>query len=82
MSFAENAITSAPITGGNVYFDEYGLAHDRKAETRSRADKLRAMTDEELAAFLSSGCPPTGCRAEDMSCVECWRDWLSAEGDV
>ena len=32
LNFAENAIVSAPITCENIYFDEYGFAHDRKIE--------------------------------------------------
>lgn len=60
----------------------------------NNADKIRAMTDEELAYFMSHsefgsvsiGCPPTrhGCppggskTVED--CEDCWRNWLKEEG--
>ena len=52
---------------------------------QTNADRIRAMSDEELAAWLScriTTCPPgvtpspTGC---DDVCDECWLDWLRAE---
>jgi hypothetical protein len=42
------------------------------------ADRIRAMSDEELAKLLKSGgCPSidhTACY--EMTCDGCWRDWL------
>ena len=52
-------------------------------EKQTHADRIRAMTDEELAEFLEqAGCftPARNCRA---SCKECIREWLCepAEGE-
>lgn len=52
----------------------------------TNADRIRAMTDEELAKFIedtgTAGCPnpARSCRA---SCRDCIMDWLqqTAEGD-
>lgn len=46
----------------------------------TNADKIRAMTDEELAEWLHEhnfNCPPVDCRDED--CAGCWLDWLEQE---
>jgi hypothetical protein len=53
----------------------------------TNADKLRAMTDEEMANEFSGQCPAVfgGYRmsGEDCagfeSCQECWIDWLKQE---
>lgn len=69
---------------------ETGYAADRMMEVpaadvrenviRTQADRIRAMSDEELAAFIErSDCPPHGnwvCDYENRSCVHCWLDWL------
>ena len=50
----------------------------------SNADKIRAMSDEELATFLfhawnnASWCSAKDCPDED-SCLPCWLDWLRQE---
>ena len=52
------------------------------AEKRmTNSDRLRAMSDEELAEFLSYGCPcPTeNCRP---SCVNCIGNWLKQPAEV
>ena len=48
---------------------------------RTNADRIRAMSDEELAEFLSYGCPcPTeNCRP---SCVNCIGNWLKQPAEV
>lgn len=51
----------------------------------TNADRIRAMTDEELAKLCQNSC----CRAEYDDCptqfyddcVECWLDWLKQEED-
>ena len=60
----------------------------------TNADRIRAMTDEELAEFIPSGpCPPirwhrdefgaryTECPNEERihGCRDCWLDWLKQE---
>lgn len=45
-------------------------------EAVTNADRIRAMTDEELAAFMADKllCPaPKEC---DCDCATCWLDWL------
>lgn len=47
------------------------------------ADKIRAMTDEELAMLLNPTCPPTKCPKlpydEAHDCLKCWLDWMKKE---
>lgn len=50
----------------------------------ANADKLRAMSDEELAEFCVWMCPPgsneiLACEPERKLCYECWLDWLRQE---
>ena len=48
----------------------------------TNADRIRAMSDEELAEFLSCcGCP---CPARDChaSCKDCILDWLKQPAEV
>lgn len=47
----------------------------------TNADKIRAMTDEELAHYFSEqpgACPGRpGCSGKN--CYDCWLDWLKQE---
>ncbi len=50
---------------------------DRKVLTN--ADRIRQMTDEELAEWLEyrdDNCPRAGCYKG--GCHECWLDWLKS----
>ena len=54
--------------------------------TMTNADRIRAMSDEEMAEKLGRGpgCPVTGdCEKMSMDCNACWLDWLqqTAEED-
>lgn len=45
----------------------------------TNADKIRAMSDEELVEVLDYelGCPPTGnCEKMNCACYACWLNWL------
>ena len=47
----------------------------------TNADKIRAMSDEELADLINrevSRCAPTsgGCEKTPNDCKACWLDWL------
>ena len=47
----------------------------------TNADRIRAMSDEELAAILCGdgwNCPPCECKNED-DCLDCWLEWLEQE---
>ena len=57
----------------------------------TNADRIRAMSDEELAVFLESsrGCPTDddceyGVHATPENCIKHWTTWLQqpAEGDT
>ena len=59
----------------------------------TNADRIRSMTDEELAEFLQKNHDRSGCRAlttesyicdfykDDLNtdCKKCWLDWLKQE---
>jgi hypothetical protein len=56
---------------------------------QTNADRIRSMTDEELAEFLDivatdgiesqySGVPCSGCM-EKTECSSCWKEWLDSE---
>lgn len=53
----------------------------------SNADRIRAMTNEELAEWLakhnerSAVCPNFGAHDCQASCRKCWLDWLKQEAD-
>ena len=52
----------------------------------TNADRIRAMSDEELAEFISEQrmsfrcmlSKDDGCIIPDMSCKECWLSWLKS----
>lgn len=54
---------------------------------KSNADRIRAMTDEELARFfcdeygcpIGRGYPDCGETPTDPVCVGCWLEWLRQE---
>ena len=52
----------------------------------TNADRIRSMTDEELAEFIehspyppNATCSEEGCKFD--TCVECWLDWLKQESE-
>ena len=50
----------------------------------TNADRIRSMTDEELARWLSDmhdsvTCPNYGDYDCNPSCTVCWLDWLQTE---
>lgn len=59
---------------------------DAYIPTQTNADRIRAMTDEELADLftrtVADGCPPNmdwDCKKDDGgwdACDECWCKWL------
>ena len=60
-----------------------------KYSKKTNADRIRAMTDEELAKLLSDPCPgdlepADSCfysiaDGDDTVCVDCWLEWLKQE---
>lgn len=58
---------------------------------RTNADRIRNMSDEELAEFLDivgeDGISsqyadvPCDCCCEKTECSKCWKDWLQSEAE-
>lgn len=65
----------------------YPSRSDHKHRHDSNADRIRAMTDEELAVLLEGCiCPKDPCPDIDRDtptdkqrCTKCWLDWLREE---
>ena len=59
--------------------------YDIEIAKTTNADKLRSMSDEELAEYHAEkcGCPHDpivfGCRMATIGCIGCWLDWLREE---
>lgn len=54
-------------------------------EKTTNADRIRAMSDEDLAILLSGmSCRrcPVDCTDGYMSCSDYWLDWLKEEGET
>ena len=50
-----------------------------RREKRTNADRIRAMSDEEMAEKIGIRpvCPVNGdCEKMSMNCIACWLDWL------
>ena len=46
---------------------------------QTNADRIRSMTDEELAEFLTEyRCVHKAPHCKDANCVHCWLDWLQS----
>ncbi len=67
------------------------LDYPKQRKTQTNADKIRAMTDEEMAEFFPStasewACPPGATEANCKNvggwfqgCPKCWLNWLKQE---
>nr|DAM00497.1 MAG TPA: hypothetical protein [Bacteriophage sp.] len=61
------------------------------SDKQTNADRIRNMSDEELAEFLdiieqdgiSSQCAnlPCDCCYEKTECAKCWKDWLNSKAE-
>ena len=69
---------------------DYETRRDKECldyEPMTNADRIRAMTDEELAELLAPVlCPYLDCPSElpfedTTTCKDCWLDWLRQEVD-
>ena len=60
-----------------------------KRQTNTNSDRIRAMSDEELARFfcdeygcpIGRGYPDCGETPTDPVCMGCWLDWLKQEAE-
>lgn len=48
----------------------------RGPDVRTNADRIRAMSDEELARQFGAQCPKKVKRVCDKRCHLCWLEWL------
>lgn len=60
---------------------------DFEAKVMTNADRIRSMTDEELAVFLSDDdrcCPPKhpNCKKYVNDCSGCFLEWLKQPAEV
>lgn len=67
----------------NVCEDCLGGTH-YKSKIKTNADRIRSMTDEELAEFFAPrGCPwvilEETCPESGTTCNKCWLNWLKQE---
>lgn len=55
---------------------------ENSEKTRTNADRIRAMSDEELAIFLGDVdcCNPNHCEP-GMYCGRCWLGWLRSPAE-
>lgn len=44
-------------------------------QAKTNADRIRAMTDKELAKIITGECPPGGAKCNGR-CGTCWLKWL------
>ena len=70
--------------------DALEAAYEKAKHTPSNADRIRAMSDEELAVLLEGCiCPSEPCKKvvnrerqpDKKMCQSCWLDWLKREVD-
>lgn len=48
----------------------------RTPKVFTNADKIRSMTDEELARAMDMVCPPDTACNDGQQCIKCWIEWL------
>lgn len=69
------------IENGNLaeWCNAWRIAAKEALQPKTNADRIRAMSDEELAKLLDYelGCPSTGdCAKMSKDCKACWLEWL------
>ena len=63
------------------------LDYPKPRKPITNADRIRAMSDKELAEYHAEkcGCPHDpivfGCRMATIGCIGCWLDWLKQEDE-
>ena len=68
---------SGPVKDFPPYLD-----YPKPRTKQTNADRIRAMTDEELAHFLEArpdACPPIGTLCSGKNCYDCWCYWPDPE---
>ena len=54
---------------------KWKLESQRKVKPKTNGDRIRAMTDDEMAKIINRGCPPGEAKCNDR-CALCWLKWL------
>ena len=74
---------------GQVFDPDYDGEHScREFDTFTNADRIRAMSDEELAVFLGKlvhcgGCQMRdNCKVDDLPCNNVLLEWLKQPAEV
>lgn len=75
--------------GGKILGDLSYFCQAWKPTAQTNADKIRAMSDEELAYWISDHADcnnrceawKDGCMNSDSTCIEAWLDWLKEVDD-
>lgn len=85
-SICKNEKSCAVMGIGEHAIGSCGMFNLKDPPARTNADKIRAMSDEELAkVFKSRGdCPPNteperSCADYGYDCGVCWLEWLKEE---
>ena len=59
--------------------------YEAKSKPITNADRIRAMSDEELARFMwncaQPCCPPINCAFKKCDAEKCWLKWLKQEAN-
>ena len=62
--------------------DAFVVRCDKYQKFITNADKVRSMTDDELAQFIFNGClnitNMAYCESGKDCCVSCWLEWLKS----
>lgn len=69
---------ACPLGGA---FDVVEAIPAAEAKPQTNADRIRAMTDEEMADRFSDGCCREGYAfpCSEVGCKKCWLQWLKQE---
>ena len=60
----------------NALEAKWKLESQRKVKPKTNGDKIRAMTDKEIAKILNCECPPGRHEKCNGRCGFCWLSWL------
>ena len=84
--YLDNSEYVAKCTNCDHYFrrEDFPMCVlDEQPKPITNADRIRSMTDEELAEFMWAGCDnitQEACKRH-AGCVDCWLDWLREAKD-
>lgn len=71
---ADGELAHSILSG--IFGEDYDLDRLKEQKTQTNADKIRSMTDEELARVMDMVCPPDTACNNGQQCIKCWIDWL------